>query len=308
MFKQAKTTFVLVLSLIGAGTIALQASAETTEEKIVYEVGLIPNMKDQYEEMVEGFDIFDVEGWKDMELDRNTLEILIFNVAPILGGCNCEIVMNPYTVDTPHARSIEQVKSGKEISHPITVFSGDSRVEDGVYLSESILDPKDFFVGLYTHEDRKEILSLTDLETIKKLNFSVGQDWEIDNKVLDHYGLKKTQADHWGSVIFMLKSSRADVIMQPFFSTPDLSFSEVIVEGQPDEKFLPIPNVKMAFPQGRVYFVSENHPQGAIFLEALNRGITELKSRDNLLRRAHEWAGVINPATADFRLLFDEES
>lgn len=309
MSKIIKIWLSILISTLGMGSIAYSQDNKTSSDKVVYEVHLLRNLRNSYENMVEGFDIFDLDSWEDMHLDRHMLEVLIFNVAPILGGCNCEIVMKDYSVETPHARSIEEVREGKEISHPITVFSGDSRVAEGVYLSETILDPEDFFVGLYTHEGREEILSLTDLDLIKDLNFSVGRDWEIDNKVLDEKGLKKTQADHWGSVIFMLISGRADVIMQPFFNSDDLSFTEAISEGDMGEqKFLPIPNVKMEFPQGRVYFVSKNDPRGPALLEALNRGILELKSRDDFLRRAHEWAGVINPATNDFRLLFEEES
>ncbi len=280
---------------------AAEQELEMAEKKKIT-VHIFPHSKNSFTNMIEGHDIYDVENWKNMDLDRHNLEILIFHVAPVLGGCNCEINLEAYTIDTPHSRSIELVRLGEEISHPITVFSGDSRVEERLYLSDSIIDPNEFFVGLYTHEHRKDLLSMTDKEKIKKLKFVVGKDWEIDNKVLDQHGLAKVPADNWESLLFLLIKGRADVVMQPFFATDDFSFVEV----KGTEKFLPIPNMKMKFPQGRTYFVSKAHPDGKEFLDALNRGIQILKDQDNLIRRAHIWAGVINPRTENFQMLFDE--
>lgn len=265
----------------------------------VYEFRTYTHLINAFENLSEGVDIYDPENWQELELDRHQLEMLIFQVAPILGGCECKIVLNSYEVDTPHARSIEQVISGEELSHPIAVFGGDSRVQSDLYLSDPVLAAEDFFVGLYTHEDRQEVLSITDEDQVRDLRFVAGQDWEIDNKIIDDYGLPHILADNWKSVTYMLRDGRADVLMQPFFPTSDLSFMD------DDMKFIPIPNMRMRFPQSRVYFVSKVHPDGREFSEYLNKGIRILSEGD-FLKRAHEWAGVINPATEEFEIIFED--
>lgn len=301
MVKSFFTTSIISIFLTFM-TIVLPSSALGQEDKKVFEAYLIPNLLNSYNSMIEGHDIFDLEDWQNLELERHTMEILIFNVAPILGGCECEIVLKPYESNTPHGRSLEQVRDGHEVSHPISIFSGDSRIGDELYTSEPILDAEDFFVGLYTHEKRFDVLNKTTEAEIRELRFIAGQDWEIDNAVLDNLGLNRIAADDWGSVIYMLMDGRADVVMQPFFSSDDLGFND----GDGNEKFIPIPNVKMAFPQSRVYFVSKSHPDGAEFINYLNNGIAILKKDDNILHQAHVWAGVINPKTDDFEVLFKQ--
>ncbi len=284
-------------------SVTFSLSAAHAEEKKVYEVQAIEHLRNSYNSMIEGKDIFDYDSWKEMDLERHTLEMLIFNVAPIVGGCNCEILIKPYAELTPHSRSIAQVQMGELVSHPITIFEGDSRITDDLYTSDPILNADEFFVGLYTHESRAEVLNKTTEEEIRKLNFIAGHDWEIDNKILDHFGLTHIMADDWASVIFMLIDGRADVVMQPFFASEDFGFDEE----QGTEHFIPIPGVKMPFPHGRVYFVSKKHPDGAEFITYLNKGIEELRANGDLLRRAHEWAGVINERTNDFEIVFNED-
>ncbi len=288
----------LAIALAGFLASPIWANETNTEDgpKII-ETYIADFDLEMYEATVAGHDIFDLNSWENMDLIRHSLEMLVFNVAPILGGCDCEIVMKPYTVATPHVRSIEEVRSGLVVSHPVASFTDDSRVQDGVYLSQSILNPEDFYVGLYTSKNRDDLLTTTKFEDLSNLRFIAARSWEIDNLLLEVNDLKPILGDTWENMLAMIDASRADVIMQPFTSAADLGFNDPSNE----TRFVPIPDVKMAFPQGRNYIVSNSHPDGVEFLEALNRGIAMLHE-DDFLRRAHEWAGVINPVTEEYEV------
>lgn len=299
MFKGDFKLTKFVTSLWACLMLAPAGFANADAAKKTYIFHLIDQNYDDFQTMIAGNDPFDFDNWHKLDLDRQKLEALIFMVAPVLGGCECEITYEPYLEETPHARSIELVRTGLELSHPISVFSDDSRVQDGVYLSETILDPDKFFVGLYTHSDRAEVLGAKSAKEIAEMRFVAGHDWEIDNKIIDNMGVPHLYADTWNNLLSMLEIGRADVVMQPFQATDDLGF----VDSESGEKFMPIPDVKMPFNQGRRYFVSKVHPDGEMFLESLNQGIALLEQKDNILYRAHEWAGVINPETEDYAIV-----
>lgn len=193
-------------------------------------------------------------------------------------------------------RSIREVSEGRFLSFPVATFPKSPIHEEfPVLISDPILEEDQFFVGLFTHENRDDILSLTDLDEIRKLKFVVVENWPIDIQVLEERGFTTILAADWGSALRIIKAGRGDVLMQPFGSGPTMSFTD----DASGETFIPIPNIKMPFNHSRNYMVSPNHPDGEEFLKYLNEGIRIMKENGRL-EEYFIAAGVIDPRIADF--------
>ncbi|TRD16672.1 amino acid ABC transporter substrate-binding protein [Palleronia caenipelagi] len=275
------------------------ASAQTAaQQETTYVTRLLREDLANYLDMLDGRDPLEIEDLGATASTRMTFEPLVMQVAPVLGGCNCRVVYEPYDVHTPHARTIEQVRAGRELTHGVAGFSDDSRYAEGIWLSEPILDRQDFYVGFYTLEERTDVLAVTDFAEIRNLRFGVTRTWELDRDVIAQYGFREQTADSWPTILRMIAAGRADVVLQPFAaSSDDLSFEDV-ANGA---RLKPIPGMRLLFGQGRHFIVSQNHPDGAEFLKALNRGIGILRDQ-GVLRRGMAHAGVIAPQTESFEI------
>jgi len=284
--------------------VVLVPGVTSAEEPKVYNTFLIEQHFRDFQEMLDSRNPLEIEDIAALPLNRMLAEALVMQIAPVLGGCECRIEYSPYEVDTVHARSIEQVKGGQQLTHGVAGFQYDSRMNDpDIMLSDPILSADEFYVGLYTYEGRDEILSLDDPDSIAKLRFGVGRNWEIDRKILSQKGLTEVPADTWNNLIRMISIGRADVILQPFTSEPDFAFVDT-VSGY---RFVPIPGYKLLFGDGRYYMVSRRHPDGEAFLQSLNRGLAMLRDQ-GVLKQVMISAGVVNPRVDDFEeLLFEEK-
>ncbi len=252
------------------------------------------------QEYFSDFDPFAFGPVKKDGLDRHLAEQVIFTMAPIIGECNCKINIEPYKASTSFARSIQTVSSGANPSFPIAIFdTKDSLALKDTLLSDPITKEDEFFVGLYTHEDRSDILSLSDLSEIRELEFVVAENWFADIEVLEKRNFNTNVVGGWASILRSIESSRGDVIMQPFSGTEDMSFTDEIT----GKRFLPIPGIKLAFSHARRYMVSETHPQGGQkFVDTINAGLKVLREK-GVIEDYMTKAGVFDPRIAEFEEL-----
>lgn len=279
----------LIFSAPAASEKISSQMTQTIHPKI-YEFKVIQNDLEKYHKFLGGRDPLKITDTQHKNFWRHPLELFMFQIAPVIGGCNCKIVYKGFTSRTTHARAITNVRSGRWIAHPIAGFPNDNRLNKDLYHSEPILRPEEFFVGLYTHSKREDILALKEIKKIKKLRFITVGTWKVDRQLIRNMGFKLVTADHWHNLLKMIQANRADIVLQPFSSRKNFAFEA----GNPSQTFVPIRNIKISFGQGRIYFVSRKHPEGKKFLTHLNRGLRILR-KNGFLRKANENAGVINP-------------
>ena len=261
----------------------------------IFTFNIQPHNLAEYNEFLDGRQVTEIDDLSNEAHSRHVMELFLFQRALHDSNCNCVVHYEANSNLRTHVRAIADVRAGREVAHPVAGFSNDPRYLDGVSLSEAILPASDFHVGLYTHENRHDILSIDDPAQVRDLRFTAGRSWVVDNQVIDQYGFRKVVADGWSSAIKMIAASRADVIMQPISSQPDFS----ITDSKTGEKLLPIPSIKLLFGAARQYFVSELHPDGSFLLEHLNAGIKKL-SDSGLLTSANIGSGLLNPMTQDW--------
>ncbi|WP_040617086.1 hypothetical protein, partial [Roseibium sp. TrichSKD4] len=260
-----------------------------------YVFALDPDILKRYNDFLAGRDPKTLEQFSGEGLSRHTLELIIFQRALHEGVCGCVVIYEPWGAVTSHARQIAEVRSGRLVSNPVAGFGNDPRYDDLIFLSDPILHAEDFSVGLYTHFERQDVLSLQNPDAVRDLRFTASASWLVDVAVIEDYGFKFVPADSWGSAIRMITVNRADVMMQPISNESDFG----MVVNDEGDKFLPIPGIKLNFHADRRFFVSEKHPDGAEFLDVLNRGIEKLEAT-GFLRRGHIAAGVIDQRIQDW--------
>lgn len=269
--KQFLSKVLLIASLLAS---PLWAHAQER----VFSFPLIENDFEKYNAYLAGRNPLDLEAVKAEGLTRHNMELLVFQNALVLGGCDCRIVYTKYDVATTNARSLVDVNAGRLLSYPVAGFRSDSRSSGGSFFSEPVLEDDAFQVGLYTDASRKDVLSVTDPAQARLLTFVAAENWEIDIRVLKEKGLRFVTTSDWISALGLIRAGRADVIMQPFSSRPDLSFEDPQLKA----RFLPIPGLRMRFGHGRHYVVSMRHPEGPWFLQRLNAGLRKLRSSGKL--------------------------
>ena len=292
MLRKIAVKALTAFTLYCGSVFAAAAAPEKT-----YTIPILANNYLGYEKFLASRDPATITDLTSPLMSRETMELLVFQIAASIGGCNCKIIYTPSESLNTAVRSIALVARGSYMAYPSATWRGDPNLTDDVALREPILDASDMFVGLYAHIDRADVLSITDLDAIRKLRFVIGERWKIDQSVLDAQGLDYTTADKWENALLMLKAGRGDVMMQPFTPKEDFSFTEASL----GETYRPIPGVKMRFPFSRNYYVSKTHPDGPDFLAALNRGLRTLRDR-GFLRHGHIASGVIDPRVADWRI------
>lgn len=249
-----------------------------------------------YRKYLDGRDPLDQKRVVAEGLTRHSMEILVFQMAPVLGGCGCKIEYAPFEVTTTNARMLADVKSGREVSLAVAGFRSDPRMEQDVYVSDAVLDDKDFMVGLFTHSSRKDLLKISAPQSALKLAFVAVESWDVDLQVLRSRGVRIVTAPSWASALKMLDAGRADVILQPFSNRPDFSFDDP----SGTQRYLPLPGLKMNFGHGRYYFVSKKHPDGAKFIEHLNAGLRKIKA-NGLLTSLQKAAGLVDERLTSMR-------
>lgn len=269
------------------GWFALGLSAAVHAQERTFSFPLPDNDYQRYLSYTAGRDPLDLDKLPRQGLSRHLMELLVFQNALVLGGCQCRIRFQPYATLTTNARTLVDLREGRLLASPVAGFRTDSRVLGEVHVSDPVLDDDAFKVGIYTHESRADLLAITDPAAVRRLTFVAVESWETDLRVLAEKKLKHVKAVNWMSALKMLEAGRADAILQPFSNRDDMSFDEPAL----GLRFKPIPGMKMNFGHGRYYFVSRHHPDGAWFIERMNAGLRRLEA-DGRLKALRVASGV----------------
>lgn len=265
-----------------AGPVAAQGRA--------FNIPLIDNTYQAYVQYLDGRNPLDLSAVRKEGLTRHIMEILVFQNAIALSGCQMTVKYEPYGADSTNARALIDMRDGRLLAVPVAGFKADSRTQEVTYISDPILGDDEFKVGIFTHESRKDILSIRDPAAVRKLLFVAVETWEVDRRVLKEKNLRYITAVNWSSALQMVAAGRADALLQPFSNRADFSFDEPLL----NLKFLPIPGFKMNFGAGRYYSVSKKHPDGKLFYGCLSKGLSILKSSGKL-QELQVAAGQIDP-------------
>jgi len=250
---------------------------------------------ERYQRYLRGRLATEVEPSADPAMSRHVAELWLFAVAPVLGGCGCRIEYRSYGVETTNARSLADVVSGRQPSDPVAGFAVDARYAGQVAFSDEILAADEFVVGFYTHRSRTDVLAVRTAPQVNRLRFAVGAHWRVDRQLLVERGWQAVPADDWPSALRQIRAGRADVILQPFASSADLSLASQGLEAE----FVPVPGLRTVFGRARHFAFSTQHPDGLPLRDHFNQGLAQLR-KDGRLAQLWRAAGLHNEQTASW--------
>jgi len=231
---------------------------------------------------------------KHFNYDNNQIlaELVLLCSALKTGGLNPQL---DFKSATDYLRIINNSSDGQTIMPGFVIWRRDINSEL-FYISEPVLNKKEFTKGLYTAAKRTDLLKIRDVAALK-YSVAANPNWEHDNAEIDCLGLKPvTGPFNPISMARMVAAERADFLLYPFFKTNDLNG---VLD---DVKLAPVPGVKVAFNDSLHFVVSKKHPQGAIIYAALQNGLAQLH-RDGTIHYIYEQIGFFNPKVKHWREL-----
>lgn len=271
---------------------ALSSQAHTNLQSPAL-VGMERDIARDYRRFLAGRDPLSVTDYTGEFSRRDVVEVALFFQALAFGGYHLELDLDP---GDSYRRIVQQVGVAKTVASGPLVWRED--VHDSRYfISEAIVRPGEFVVGLYTSPDNQKALKARSLDDLKSLSAVSSHHWRADWRVLKTLPMKSVYDTFlWSTMVRMVWAGRADFTLAPFQTGPDMAI-EI-----DDLKLVPIPGIKLALEGSRHWVVSRQHPEGSKVFSALEVGIAQLRQR-GLIAKAYRDSGFYNNQVRDWALL-----
>ena len=237
-----------------------------------------------------------IDDFSSPELDSIApLENLIFRKAVLLGGLDAvfEDVVVPNS-----ARGREAIRNAVVVGGGTAQWHDYFDISRGdLYESDALLPHGGYEKGLYSTSDKARMLSVARLDDLRALSAVTSETWVVDWRTLKGLAFKALYAAPNRPTQFrMVFAGRADVTLQDFSATPDLSIEE---DGQ---RLYPVRGVKIALSGTRHFFISAHHPDGARVFAALQKGLRIMRQNGEIERMLMRTVGA-GSATRDWIVL-----
>lgn len=221
---------------------------------------------------------------------RDVIEVLLLQQALALGGI--EQAMS-FRIVRGYLDSLDVLARGDALLRATPVWGADCNIEH-FHVSEAVIRQGEFQVGLYTRP-QNNLSSLT--LPLNQLSAVTNHDLKADLNTLQQLGVGKIfDVERWPTMIAMVATGEADVILAPFQDTAGM---EMVVGGT---RLLPIPDIKVALADSRHWVVSRHNAEGAYVAQALDRGLA-LQRQNGTIVRAYTESGFFHPAVKSWALL-----
>lgn len=221
---------------------------------------------------------------------RDVVEVLLLQQALALGGVERPL---EFRIVRGYLDSLDVLARGDALLRATPVWGADCSSEH-FYISEPVIRQGEFQVGLYTrpHNDLSSlVLPLSHLTAV------TNHDLKADLNTLRQLGIEKIfDVKRWPTMIAMVATGEADVILAPFQDTAGM---EMVVG---DTRLLPVPDIKVALADTRHWVVSRNHADAAHISQALEKGLALQRKRGTIVR-AYTESGFFHPAVQSWALL-----
>lgn len=217
-------------------------------------------------------------------------ELLLLCKALQLGGITSRF---DFKNTTDYLRIINGAAEAKSLMPGFLVWRKDVN-EDLFYISDAVLQKRELVKGVYTVVNNKKLLGIKHSDELKQYVVATNQNWAHDNTELTCMESKMTTAaSNPFSMARMVSAGRADFLLFPFFSSPDLAGSLA------DIPLVVVPGVKVAFSDSLHFIVSKKHSSGLAVYQAMQKGLETLH-KDGTVRYTYEQLGFFNPLVKDW--------
>lgn len=279
-------------ALLALGAAGLLPAATLAEPPLP---ALIPDdVLLDYQRFLAGRDATAVTDYGGPASRRDVVEVLLIHQALARQDRRLGLSLAPM----PTSQRLQaELRIGHAACSATTYWREDFPQPDGMLFSDAVLLEGEFEVGLYTVPGNARALAARNLADVRQLRVLSNNTWRVDWLTLEQLGIAGRQhVASWNLMPRMLQQGRADLLLAPFQSTPDLSMT---VDGV---RLVPVPGLKISMRGTRHYLVSATHPLGPRLLDQLNAGLAWLRQQ-SLVRRAYEQSGFFNVKVAGWTRL-----
>lgn len=265
------------------------------DESELAQIGLLPDIKNDYQLFLANRAPEEITFFGGPHARRDVAELILLQQALALGGFKRQI---KFINEENYFRSIRNVAEGKTLSISGTIWLQDlDQIKDQVFVSPAVVRDGEFLVGLYTSPKNQRALGSKTLAELTQLKAVSSRQWKPDLQTLQTLGFHKIMyTPNWINMARMLNVGRVDLALAPFGMSPGLRIQVDDIE------LVPIPGVKVMIAGSRHWPVSQKHPYGAEFHQALSSGIALLRAQGTI-ERAYRESGFFHPEVADWTLL-----
>lgn len=277
--------FLSIITLVSTGTRASEAVVLAVNEDIP---------KD-YQRFLAGRDPMDVQHYSGEGARRDIIELTLLMQALRLGGFTKPVELR---IEPSYLRILRGIADGHFISSGALMWKADiDELRPALVASRPLLKEGEFVVGIYTTQ--KNLAAFNDREPnqLRELKVVTNAQWKSDVRTLKDLSFQKiTYAPNWINIVRMIEANRADITLAPFQASDNM----MITVG--DIKLYPLQDLKVAISGSRHWAISQKHPNGHTFYEALERGLSRLEATGTI-QRAYRECGFFHPGVARWKLL-----
>lgn len=246
---------------------------------------------DDYQALLAGRDPLSLQDFASPHARRDTVELLLVQQALAAGGWQGEI---DWRIINSYERILLDLSSGLIDATATSMWTADL-AEARLPMSDPIIEEGQFVVGVYVHESRQDLLE-ADWSYIREQRAISNFAWQTDIDLLRSLGVDRILSNPtYATQMRMLALGRADFRLLSFRPKSDLATV------QDDERFVPIPGIKVAMPGSRSIGFSRSEQAIAARL-AFNQGLALLKEQ-GIVEQAYIAAGFFQPLVQDWQLL-----
>jgi ABC-type amino acid transport substrate-binding protein len=196
-----------------------------------------------------------------------------------------------------YARLLIELEAGRVDVLGTTAWKGDlDQLGTAITLSPALLANGESIAGFYTAPDNQAALALQAPKQLKKLTAVSNSAWTTDWTTLTQLGMKRVlDVKTWNQMVQMVAHGRADLLLAPFATTPNL---ELVHQGT---TLVPIKGVAVALLGSR--HLAAAHTEVGLQIAREVFPALEAQVHDGDLHRAYTECGFYNPKTAKWPLI-----
>lgn len=262
-----------------------------------------------YRTFLDGRDPTLITDYRDIESNREVVELVLLHQALRLGGYDEPIELVVQHLE--YLRSIRIIANG---SYPLwanSVWRSDAQeMANSLYLTKPVVQRGEYLVGLYTHPSNSKALAAQTLQDVQQLAALSNENFSVDWKTLQSLDLRAIYSNpNWYSYGKALANNRADFMLTPFQPTAGQVFLHKEYTKNDEVEvtvvLVPIPNLQVYLDGSRHWIISKKHPEGEKLFQALEKGLAILEQTGQR-KKALLQSGFI-PDDSDSKLTLNPE-
>ncbi|WP_286261722.1 hypothetical protein [Thalassotalea atypica] len=236
-----------------------------------------------YQEFIDGRNVINIDNFSGHTIRRDVVDMIIAQQALALGGFTHSFKYIPGKVNFRNTKLLERGKL--LISFDSYWLSDANALSKHLYISSPVIKKGEYIAGIYTSTNNTAVLAISELNDLKQFTAVSTPKWRTDWQTLSELPFKKLiREDEWLSMARMVDMQWIDLMLMPFHSSEDQTFTLDNIH------LVPVEGVAIELKDSRHFVISKHHPHGLQAFKAINAGLALMRQR-GAIKKAYTQAG-----------------